>query len=86
VFSEAGAISTRPDLVLELDVQRLDTDADGTAVLVAQVALRPENGTARATTLRLRQPGGEGVASEAAAISAVLGALADAVAAKVATP
>ena len=40
VFSESGAISTRPDLVLEIDVQRFDTDATGTLVLLAQVAVR----------------------------------------------
>jgi len=30
VYTEAGAISTRPDTVLEIDIQRLDADADGT--------------------------------------------------------
>ena len=84
VFSEAGAISTKPDLVLELDIQRLDTDADGAVVLVAQVAIRPENGTAKATTLRLRQPSGAiNAAGQAAAMSMALGALADEIAARV---
>ena len=85
VFSEAGAISTKPDLVLELDIQRLDTDADGAVVLVAQVAIRPENGTAKATTLRLRQPAAViNAAGQAAAMSAALGALADEIATRVA--
>ena len=86
VFSEAGAISTKPDLVLELDIQRLDTDTEGAAVLVAQVAIRPENGTAKATTLRLRQSAGAiTAAGQAAAMSAALGALADEIAARVAS-
>ncbi len=86
VFAEAGAISTRPDLVLELDVQRLDSDAEGHVVVLAQVALRPEGGVARATTLRLRQDiGGVGSpADQAAAISAVIGSLADEIGARVA--
>ena len=86
VFAEAGAISTRPDFVLELDVQRLDSDAEGHVVLLAQLALRPEDGVARATTLRLRQDvGGVGSpADQAAAISAVIGALADEIGVRVA--
>jgi uncharacterized lipoprotein YmbA len=81
VFAESGAISTRPDLVLEIDIQRFDEDPDGTLVLLAQLALRPEGGTAYATTLRLRQNVGGGDApAQAAAMSAVLGALADRIA------
>jgi uncharacterized protein len=85
VFSEAGAISTKPDLVLEVDVQRFDTDPDGAVVLVAQVAVRPEQGTAEATTLRLRQPDGVITsAGQAAAMSSALGALTDEIAQRVA--
>ena len=84
VFAESGAISTKPELVLELDVQRLDTEADGNVTLLAQLALRPLDGTAKATTLRLRQHvTGEGAASQAQAMSAALGALADEIAGRV---
>jgi len=85
VFAETGAISTKPELVLELDVQRLYTEADGNVVLLAQLALRPLDGTAKATTLRLRQTMvGDGAAAQAQAMSAALGALADEIAGRVA--
>ena len=86
VFSESGAISTRPDLVIELDVQRLDTDSENHVVLLAQLALRPEDGVARAVTLRLRQDvRGPSASDHAAAVSATLGSLADEVAQRIAT-
>lgn len=78
VFAESGAISTRPDLVLEIDIQRLDLDANGTLVLVAQTALRPDGGAARVSTQRLLVPAvGPTPQSDAAAISLALAELAD---------
>lgn len=87
VFAESGAISTRADTVLEMDIQRCDADPDGTLVLLAQVALRPDDGPARARTLRFTQTvAGPGGAAHAAAISQALGALADAVGLMLARP
>lgn len=87
VYSESGAISTDPDLVVEIDVQRLDPIA-GQAVLLAQIAVRPgrekASRTARAETVRLTVPAGTTTRDLAAAESALLGQLADAVAARVA--
>jgi uncharacterized lipoprotein YmbA len=84
VFRESGAISTKPDLIVEIDIQRLDSDRDEALVLLAQIALRPERGTARASTLRLQQAvGGTNATSQAAAMSAALGALADRIAAQI---
>ncbi len=85
VFAESGAISTRPDMVLEIDIQRLDADAEGALVLLAQIALRPEGGTASAETLRLRValPAKASARDHVAAMSAALGHLADAVARKI---
>lgn len=86
VFAESGAISTQPDLVLEVDVQRFDADADGTLVLVAQVAVRPENvgHAAEARTLRLTAaPAGASVRDQVAAMSRALGDLADRVVAMI---
>jgi hypothetical protein len=84
VYTEAGAISTRPDTVLEIDIQRLDADADGTLVLLAQVAVRPDGGTAVASTIRLTAPlaaaAPASTQAQVAAMSAVLGALADRIA------
>jgi len=83
VFNESGAISTLPDLIAEVDVQRFDADEAGAVVLVAQLALRRDGSRlpASATTLRLVAPSrGVGVAGQVATMSAALGQLADALA------
>ncbi len=83
VFSEAGAISTQPDLVLELDIQRMDADASGQVVLVAQLAIRHETGNrpAQAQTIRLTAaPASASTQDLVAAESRLLGQLADRVA------
>ena len=89
IFLETGAISTRPDLVLEIDVQRFDPDADNSVVLLAQIALRPDSGTttgATARTVRLTSlPASASTQDLAAALSRTLGSLADTVAASVAS-
>jgi len=80
VFSESGAISTAPDLTLEVDVQRFDADADGTIVLLAQVAVRRGDARrpAEATTLRLTAiPAGPTTRDYVAAMSQALAGLAD---------
>jgi uncharacterized lipoprotein YmbA len=86
VFAESGAISTRPDMVLEIDIQRLDADASGTLVLLAQTALRPDGGTATAQTVRLTSPLPVPASTQAqvAAMSLLIGQLADRVAEKLA--
>lgn len=80
VFAETGAISVQPDTILEIDIQRLDGDADGSVVLLAQVAIR-RDGTHRPTTartVRLAQtPSAPGTAGLVAAMSAALAQLAD---------
>jgi uncharacterized lipoprotein YmbA len=86
VFAESGAISTRPDLVLEMDIQRLDADMSGDMVLLAQIALRPDTGTATAQTVRLtvKLPAAPSARDHVAAMSAALAELADTVASDVA--
>jgi uncharacterized lipoprotein YmbA len=82
VFTESGAVSTAPDLTLEVDVQRFDEEADGTLVLLAQVALRHGDAqrAADARTLRLTEkPGSALTREQVAAMSRALAALADAV-------
>jgi uncharacterized lipoprotein YmbA len=84
VFSESGAISTQPDEVLEVDVQRFDGDAAGAVVLLAQVAVRHEQNRtpASARTIRLTAtPASPTTQDLVAAMSAALGQLADAIAA-----
>jgi uncharacterized lipoprotein YmbA len=82
VFSESGAISARPDLTVEVDLLRLDADASGQAVLLAQVAIRRESDeTSRADTVRLTMtPASRDTRDLVAADSALLGELADQVA------
>jgi uncharacterized lipoprotein YmbA len=80
VFAAAGAISSAPDLVLEVDIQRFDGDASGQVVLLAQVAVRREDarGAAHVQTLRLTaHPASPATRDYVAAMSAVLGELAD---------
>jgi uncharacterized lipoprotein YmbA len=80
VFAESGAISTAPDLVLEVDIQRFDADADGTLVLLAQVAVRSGDAgrPARARTLRLTaRPAGPTTRDHVAAMSRALADLSD---------
>lgn len=89
VFAESGAISTAPDLVLEVDIQRFDADLNGDIVLLAQVALR--HGDARqasdATTLRIvAHPASAAVQEHVAAMSRALAELADRVAQLADTP
>jgi hypothetical protein len=85
VFAESGAISARPDTVLEVDIQRLDADPDGSMVLLAQIAIRPEGRPANARVVRLAVPiSGLTAAGHVAAMSAAIAQLADAVVADLA--
>ncbi len=80
VFTESGAISTAPDLVLEVDVQRFDADASGAVVLLAQVAVRRADvrAPAHAQTLRLTATAATASTRDhVAAMSAALAQLAD---------
>jgi uncharacterized lipoprotein YmbA len=83
VFAEDGAISTTPDLVLEIDVERLDADASGVVVLLAQVAIRHGDAghAAQARTLRLTAtPASAAMRDYVAAVSRTLAGFADQVA------
>lgn len=83
VFAESGAISTQPDAVLEIDIQRLDADAAGPVVLLAQVAVRHDKSgaPANARTIRLTvSPASASTQDLVAAMSQALGQLADRIA------
>jgi uncharacterized lipoprotein YmbA len=87
VFNESGAISTNPDRVVEIDVQRFDADADGTIVLLAQVAVRngDERQSAHVRTIRLAEkPASPSLRDHVAAMSRALAGLADDIAAMLA--
>ena len=80
VFAESGAISTRPDTILEIDIQRLDPDAAGVVVLLAQVAIRHDGALVPATARTVRLTAVPAVADTAGlvgAMSAVLAGLGD---------
>ena len=84
VFTTAGTISADPDATVQMDVQRFDADAGGQVVLLAQVAVSHGRNRANAITQTVRQtmrPAGPATADLVAAMSAVLGQLADSVAA-----
>jgi uncharacterized protein len=86
VFAESGAISTNPDRIVEIDVQRFDADANGTIVLLAQVAVRrgDERRSPNVRTLRLTAtPASPALSDYVAAMSRALAMLADNVAAMV---
>ena len=83
VFTAAGSISAEANATVELDVQRFDADASGQVTLLAQVAI--SRGRARsnvvARTVRLSAtPAGPSTPELVAAMSTVLGQLADEVA------
>ncbi|MFT8246694.1 membrane integrity-associated transporter subunit PqiC [Roseomonas sp. BN140053] len=87
VFAEGGALRGDGELVVEVEVQRFEAGPAGTVELLAQVALRPRGNSARRDlrTLRLDGPvAGTDTAALVSAMSAVLGRLADALAAAIA--
>ena len=86
VFTSAGSISAQPDAQIELDIQRL-TGCIGEVVLLAQVAVsRIRGGSAATRTVRLTmRPASPATRDLAAAMSTMLGGLADTVAAMLRT-
>jgi uncharacterized lipoprotein YmbA len=79
VLGENGSVTSTADATIELNVRRLDQDARGSIVLLAQAAVsfkgRPEP-VLRSYRFAVA-PGGPGVAAGVAAISAAIGQLAD---------
>ena len=89
VFTSAGSITAEADATVEMDIQRFDADAQGTLVLLAQVAVSRSRAHSSAATRILRftvQPAGPGTANLVAAMSTALGQLADALAAMLQDP
>jgi paraquat-inducible protein B len=80
VFNASGAITADPTLRIEIDIQRFDQGEDGRITMVAEAAL--EAGRSH-TPLQARQvmveanPAGPGAANLVAAMSGLLGQLAD---------
>jgi uncharacterized protein len=81
VIADSGAVSADPDATVEVNIQRLDEDAAGNVVLLAQAAVRFGRGEPVLRSFRfVVPPRAPGVPSEVAAISTALGRLADGIA------
>jgi uncharacterized lipoprotein YmbA len=87
VISETGAVAASPDATIALNVQRLDEDASGEVVLQAQagVTFRVRSTPALKSFRFTASPPSSDTAGEVAAISTVIGQLADGLAAMVVT-
>lgn len=80
VFTSAGSISANADATVELDLQRMDADASGQVVLLAQVAVVRDRSRSAAQTQAVRivvGPPGPATTDYVAALSTALGQLAD---------
>ena len=79
VFTEAGAISTEAQAVLELDVTQFAQDPAGEVAIAGTLSVtRPDSGPAVSHPLRLvTTPDGTGVDALVAALSRLLGQVAD---------
>jgi hypothetical protein len=89
VFGELGAVSTSPDATVALSVQRLDEDAAGAVVLQAQASVSLRDHAAAPALRNFRftaAPTAPGTPGEVAAISVVVGQLADGLAAMLHAP
>ena len=87
VFTQSGAITADADMRVEVDIQAFDADGSGDVVLTAQVAV--ERGITHhplsTRHLSLRAPlNGAGEAAQVAAMSSLLGTLADQIASDIA--
>ena len=81
VYGENGAITAAPDATVELNVQRMDADRNGTVVLLALAAVTLQDHVTQARNLRFAVPTpSAGTAGLVAAMSTAVGDLADAIA------
>ncbi len=82
VFTDSGAVSTHPQAVVELDVSQFSEDGAGLATIDAALSVqRPDAGAATSQLLHLSMaPSGPTTADLAAALSQLLGQVADAAA------
>jgi uncharacterized protein len=83
IYSSAGAVTGSPEATIELEVQRLDLDRDGTLLLIAQASVIYKNrGSPDTRSFRISQPPpSSDVEGQVAAASTALGQVADRIAA-----
>jgi uncharacterized protein len=79
VFGESGAVTASPDATIELNFQRLDEDASGNVILMAQasVAFKGRAGPVLRSFRFVVTPPAPGIQGEVTAISMAVGQLAD---------
>jgi uncharacterized lipoprotein YmbA len=80
VYGDSGAISTAPDVTVEINLQRLDLNRDGAVLLAAQIAVDAKRTVSRGVAFTVRPADGTTQAL-VAAMSAATAQLADTVAA-----
>jgi uncharacterized protein len=79
VYADNGAISTRPDATVEINLQRLDLDSQGELLLSAQVAVDGRVSASRGVSFTIR-PTGATTQALVAAMSEATARLADTIA------
>jgi uncharacterized lipoprotein YmbA len=84
VYGENGAISANAGATVAINVQRLDADASGAVVLIAQVAVSSAHTNVTRTVRYAVAPTGPGTPGLVDAMSGAVGQLADTVATMVA--
>lgn len=80
VFADTGAIAAPADVAVEVNLQRLDLDSQGTLDLSAQIAADAKTVRSRGVSLSVR-PEDSSTRALVAAMSVAVGQLADAIAA-----
>jgi uncharacterized lipoprotein YmbA len=83
VYADNGAISTRPDATVEINLQRLDLDSQGELLLSAQVAVDGRVSASRGASFTIR-PAAATTQALVAAMSEATAKLADTIAAMLA--
>jgi uncharacterized protein len=79
IYSDNGAISVTPDVALEINIQRLDMDSEGSVRLSAQVATDARSGRTRTVAVSIRPRDGT-TRALVEAMSICIGQLADGIA------
>lgn len=85
VYAENGAITANAGATVAINVQRLDADASGAVVLIAQIAVTSARASATRTVRYTVAPTAPGTSGLVNAMSGAVGQLADTVAAMVAS-
>jgi len=85
VFAESGAITVNPTATVAVNIQRLDADAAGAAVLIAQVEVGGKSTATRDIHLTVPPPA-PGTAGLVEAMSQAIAQLADTIAAMLRSP